>query len=112
MDNNSKSVTGPLVVIPNDAVAEFSLLQNQFSPEFGHSSGGQFNTVIKSGTNSFHGLAYIYNQNRHYDALDTLTALGGQGSGPDCAPWAGALAALQDRALTKTASAAKSAAQS
>jgi hypothetical protein len=84
VDNNSKSVTGPLVVIPNDAVAEFSILQNQFSPEFGHSSGGQFNTVIKSGTNAFHGLAYIYNQNRHYNALDTLAALGGQGSGSLC----------------------------
>jgi hypothetical protein len=84
VDNNNKGVTGPLVVIPNDAVAEFSLLQNQFSPEFGHSSGGQFNTVVKSGTNAFHGLAYIYNQNRDYDALDTLLASGGQGSGALC----------------------------
>jgi carboxypeptidase family protein len=89
VDNNSKGVTGPLVSVPNDAVAEFSLLQNQFSPEFGHSSGGQFNTVVKSGTNSFHGLAYIYNQNRHYDALDTIVALGGQGSGPNCATQGG-----------------------
>jgi hypothetical protein len=40
VDNNNKSVTGPLVVVPNDAVAEFSFLENQFSPEFGHSSGG------------------------------------------------------------------------
>ncbi len=55
VDNNNKGVTGPLVTVPNDAVAEFSLLQNQFSPEFGHSSGGQFNTVVKSGTNSYHG---------------------------------------------------------
>ncbi len=72
VDNNSKSVTGPLVNIPNDAVAEFSLLQNNFSAEFGHSSGGQFNTVVKSGTNSYHGMGYIYNQNRNYFALDTL----------------------------------------
>ncbi len=72
VDNNSKSVTGPLVTIPNDAVSEFSLLQNNFSAEFGHSSGGQFNTVVKSGTNSYHGLAYLYNQNRNYFALDTL----------------------------------------
>jgi len=70
VDNNSKSVTGPLVAIPNDAVAEFSLLQNNFASEYGHSSGGQFNTVVKSGTNEIHGLAYIYNQNRNYFALD------------------------------------------
>jgi hypothetical protein len=80
VDNNSKSVTGPLVMVPNDAVSEFSVLQNQFSPEFGHSSGGQFNTIVRSGTNSYHGLAYVYNQNRHYDALDTLQALAGAGT--------------------------------
>ena len=77
VDNNSKSVTGPLVGIPNDAVAEFSVLQNQFSPEFGHSSGGQFNTVVKSGTNDIHGVAYIYSQNRNFDAIDV--ALKNQG---------------------------------
>jgi len=82
VDNNNKGVTGPLVTVPNDAVAEFSLLQNQFSPEFGHSSGGQFNTVVKSGTNAFHGLAYIYNQNRNYFALDTLKASEGFTSVP------------------------------
>lgn len=73
VDNNNKSVTGPLVTIPNDAVAEFSVLQNQFSPDFGHSSGGQFNTIIKSGTNSYHGTAYIYSENRNFDAIDQST---------------------------------------
>jgi hypothetical protein len=73
IDNNSKSVTGPLVPVPNDSIAEFSLLQNQYSPEFGHSSGGQFNYVLKSGTNSFHGLAYIYSQNRNFNAIDQAT---------------------------------------
>jgi hypothetical protein len=70
VDNNSKSVTGPLVGTPNDAVEEFSVLQNQFSPEFGHSSGGQFNTIVKSGTNSYHGGAYIYSKNRNFNAVD------------------------------------------
>jgi len=82
VDNNDKSVTGPLVTVPNDAVAEFSLLQNNFGAEYGHSSGGQFNTVVKSGTNSFHGMAYIYNQNRNYDALDTLQKSAGYTTPP------------------------------
>jgi hypothetical protein len=82
VDNNNKGVTGPLVMVPNDAVAEFSLLENQFSPEFGHSSGGQFNTVVKSGTNSFHGVAYVYNQNKNYDAMDNLDKIGGLTSIP------------------------------
>jgi len=82
VDNNNKSVTGPLVFVPNDAVAEFSMLQNQFSPEFGHSSGGQFNTVVRSGTNSYHGLVYLYNDNRNYNALDSLQKLNGFNSPP------------------------------
>jgi len=39
-DNNRKDITGPVVTLPNDSVAEFSVLQNQFAAEFGHSSGG------------------------------------------------------------------------
>ena len=70
VDNNNKGITGPLVQLPNDAVAEFTLLQNQFSPEYGHSSGGQFNTIMKGGTNELHGRIYEYNQNRNYNAID------------------------------------------
>src|SRR6266481_1691041 len=70
VDNNNKGVTGPLVSIPVDAVQEFSALQNQFSPEFGHSNAGQFNTVVLSGTNQFHGKAYGYFQNRNFNAVD------------------------------------------
>lgn len=74
-DNNDKGVTGPLVYIPNDAVANFTVIQNQFSPEFGHSAGGQFNQSISSGTNSIHGRAYEYFQNRDLNAIDFKTAL-------------------------------------
>src|ERR1700690_1274744 len=65
VDNNNKNNPGPVMNVPSDAVSSFSVLQNQFSPEFGHSNGGQFNEVIKSGTNSFHGELYEYFQNRH-----------------------------------------------
>src|SRR5262249_15112386 len=53
IDNNQKSTTGSQATIPNDAVAEFTLLQNQYTAEYGHSTGGQFNTIVKSGTNDF-----------------------------------------------------------
>jgi hypothetical protein len=71
VDNNAKSVTGNLAAVPNDAVDSFSLLENQFNAEFGHSSGGQFNTTIKTGTNSFHGSVYEYFRNRNMNAVDT-----------------------------------------
>ncbi|MGH9512161.1 MAG: carboxypeptidase regulatory-like domain-containing protein [Terriglobales bacterium] len=75
-DDNNKSVTGALAIVPNDAVESFTLLQNQFSPEFGHSSGGQFNTVVVGGTNSFHGRVYEYFQNRNLNAIDFAIARG------------------------------------
>jgi hypothetical protein len=71
VDANNKSVTGSLIrEIPNDAVGEFTILQNQQSAQYGHSSGGQFNTILKSGGNSFHGTAYDYLQNRNLNAID------------------------------------------
>ena len=72
IDNNNKAVTGPLVYVPNDAVGSFTLITNQFSPEFGHSSGGQFNTTVVSGTNKFHGRAYEYFQNRDLNAAEGI----------------------------------------
>jgi hypothetical protein len=68
IDNNSKGVTGPLLYVPNDAVGSFTLITNQFSPEFGHSSGGQFNVNVLSGTNRFHGKVYEYFENRKLNA--------------------------------------------
>jgi hypothetical protein len=69
-DNNRKDITGPVVNLPNDSVAEFSVLQNQFSAEFGHSSGGQFSAVIRRGSNDLHGKVYDYLENRNLNALD------------------------------------------
>jgi hypothetical protein len=60
VDNNRKDVTGPTLNVPNNSVAEFTVLQNQFSAEFGHSSGGQFNTVLRGGTNSMQASIYVH----------------------------------------------------
>ena len=82
VDNNNKTVTGALISIPNDAVENFTLLSNQFNSEFGHSSGGQFNTTIKSGTNTFHGSVYEYFRNRNMNAVDNYFVLQGLTSNP------------------------------
>jgi hypothetical protein len=71
VDANDKSVTGSLIrEYPNDAIAEFTILQNQEGAQYGHSSGGQFNSILKSGTNSFHGTLYEYLENRNLNAVD------------------------------------------
>jgi Carboxypeptidase regulatory-like domain/TonB dependent receptor-like, beta-barrel len=72
VDNNDVAVTGPLSPVIADSVAEFNLLTNQFSAEYGHSTAGQFNVITKSGTNELHGSAWYYGQNRNLNANDNL----------------------------------------
>jgi hypothetical protein len=82
VDNNNKVVTGALITIPPDAVENFTLLANQFNSDFGHSSGGQFNTTVKSGTNGFHGSIYEYFRNRNLNAVDETWVQQGLTSNP------------------------------
>jgi hypothetical protein len=82
VDNNNKTVTGALIMVPPEAVDNFTLLSNQFNSEFGHSSGGQFNTTVKSGTNSFHGSVYEYFRNRKLNAVDQTWVQQGLTSNP------------------------------
>ncbi|HKV38814.1 MAG TPA: carboxypeptidase-like regulatory domain-containing protein, partial [Blastocatellia bacterium] len=72
VDDNRKDVTGPLVYVSTEAVAQFSLLSNYYPAEFAHSTGGQFIAVTKSGSNLFHGSAFGFFSNKHFNALDTL----------------------------------------
>jgi hypothetical protein len=73
VDDNNLGVTGPNSTVIPDAVAEFSLLTNQFGAEYGHSAGGQFSLVTKTGTNNWHGSGEWYLQNRNLNSLDNLT---------------------------------------
>ena len=70
VDQSSYFATGPLAFVSNEAVSEFTVLQNQFSSQFGGASGGIFNAVVKSGGSQFHGALYEYLQNRNLNALD------------------------------------------
>jgi hypothetical protein len=73
VDNNDPSTTGTLTPVIAEAVEEFTLLTNQFSAEYGHSTAGQFITTTRSGSNVLHGRGWWYNQNRHTNSLDNLT---------------------------------------
>jgi hypothetical protein len=73
VDDNNLGVTGPNSTVIPDAVAEFNLITNQFSAEYGHSAGGQFNLVTKTGTNNWHGSGEWYSQNRNLNSMDNLT---------------------------------------
>jgi hypothetical protein len=82
VSNNNYYDPAPLVYVSNEAVGEFTLLQNQFAPEFGGGSGGIFNALVKSGTNEMHGSVYEYLQNRNLNAVNALDAVAGYTSNP------------------------------
>ena len=65
-DNNYLFTAGIGQEIPLDAVQEFSVITNNFSPQYGRASGGIVNVVTKSGTNRFSGTGYDFFRN---DAL-------------------------------------------
>jgi hypothetical protein len=71
VDNNDPSVTGRQLDIIQDAVSEVAILTNNYNAEFGTGAGGQFNTVTRSGTNEFHGSAFLYLQSQHLNATTT-----------------------------------------
>jgi hypothetical protein len=73
VDNNDQGTSSVLIIVPNDFVSNFTILQNQFSAEFGHAGAGQFMTNVKGGTNQIHGVVYDYMQNRKLNALDQAT---------------------------------------
>ena len=68
VDDNRVDTNGPTQPVIQESVAEFTLITNQFGAEYGHSAGGQFNIVTKSGTNSWHGAGWAYNRNRDFNA--------------------------------------------
>src|SRR6201994_3484354 len=58
-------------VIPDaDSVAEFRLITNSFSAEYGKFVGSVMNTVTKSGTNSIHGTLFEFYRNQKMDATN------------------------------------------
>lgn len=62
------SMGGPYLAPSVDAVAEVKVLLTNYQAEYGRSSGGTINTVIKSGTREFHGGAYYFLRNEALNA--------------------------------------------
>lgn len=77
VDDNRIDVTGHVSEVIPEAVADFNLVTNLFSAELGHSAGGQFNIITKSGTNNWHGTAWGFNVNRDFNARDNLEKVSG-----------------------------------
>lgn len=56
-----------------DVIAEFNIITNPYSAEYGRAPGAAVSVNTKSGTNDFHGLAYEYLRNNYFDANDFIS---------------------------------------
>jgi len=72
LDNNDNSIAGQAYIpILREGYSEVTVLQSDYSAEFGRAGGAVVNIISRSGTNGFHGSAYdVINNSR----LNSLTA--------------------------------------
>ncbi len=79
-DNNDLSVSGPAMFVDNqDQVAEYQVITNNFSAQYGRNQGAVVNIVTKGGTNQFHGSAFEFHQDNAYlNSLDNIERRSGQ----------------------------------
>ena len=64
-----------------ESVAEVKVLVSNYQAEYGRSSGVQISASTKSGTNRFHGSAYIVMRNSKWNALSHTARLNGDPKG-------------------------------
>ena len=63
-DNVDRGSNLTLINFPSvDAIAEFKVVRNRYSAEYGRNAGGQINVITKSGGKQFHGGAYEFFRN-------------------------------------------------
>lgn len=69
--DNTDFLSNNIVVSPNpDAVQEFKILTLNYTAEYGRTSGGIVNQVIRSGSNQLHGSAFEFLRNDIFNARD------------------------------------------
>ncbi|HJR06089.1 MAG TPA: carboxypeptidase regulatory-like domain-containing protein [Pyrinomonadaceae bacterium] len=72
-DNNDFGVAGATVGLNNpDLIQEVRLVTNQFSAEYGRNGSAVFNAITKSGTNDYHGSAFLFHNDNALNACSNL----------------------------------------
>jgi hypothetical protein len=74
--SNAVGLTRPqqLTSLPVDAMQEFKVIANNYSAEYGHSTGGIVTMATRSGTNQFHGSLFESLQNDVFNARNFFAA--------------------------------------
>jgi len=67
--NNAQMGTNNIAYIPMvETVQEFTMMQNTYDAQYGHTMGGILNTVMKSGGSTFHGTGWEFLRRSALDA--------------------------------------------
>ncbi|HEV8371249.1 MAG TPA: carboxypeptidase regulatory-like domain-containing protein [Pyrinomonadaceae bacterium] len=70
LDNNDNSIAGQFYIPTlRDGYSEVTVLQSDFSAEFGRAGGAVVNVVTRSGSNQFHGSLYDVVNNSAFNSL-------------------------------------------
>jgi hypothetical protein len=74
--SNAVGLTRPqqLTTLPVDAMQEFKVVANNYSAEYGHSTGGIVAMSTRAGTNQFHGSLFESLQNDIFNARNFFSA--------------------------------------
>jgi len=68
-ESDDRGGAGGMQIQPaQDAIAEFQMLTSNYPPDYGISSGATISLSLKSGTKTFHGMAWEENRATGYDA--------------------------------------------
>ncbi len=81
VDNNAygtsnQGFSNQVVQASPDTVAEFKVVTNNMSAEYGRTSGAVINASMKSGTNEFHGSAWEFVRNTRLNAVGYFKPVG------------------------------------
>ncbi|HYL09742.1 MAG TPA: TonB-dependent receptor, partial [Candidatus Acidoferrales bacterium] len=74
VDDKDNTVGGPVMQLPLEAVQEFNISTQRFSAANGRSAGSAVNVITRSGSNDFHGSAYLFDTQTALNANDKLNA--------------------------------------
>jgi hypothetical protein len=77
LEFNNYLVTGPFTALPPEAIQEYRISTNNFSAEYGRTSGYLANAVTKSGSDQWHGVGYFNFKNDVLNANDFQSNLRG-----------------------------------
>jgi len=74
-DATDNSINGVRSTVSQEAVQEFQIITNSYSPEYGRAAGGVVNIVTRSGGNDFHGDVFGYLRNRAFQAVNPFSTV-------------------------------------